>query len=158
MREKLDHDEAGWIGSSAQSGSGGRFSFAKSCAPTIPAVQPIPNSQKLKPTPTQPGGPGLVATNTQPAIRPIMHASTAIVVGAIGSSSGLRTAASPAAASRPAAAISKMTNAALPAGTNASDASFLLRGPASRHMSTSAALPMYRQSASDTLRENDVQV
>src|SRR5262245_11654439 len=99
----------------------------------MPITQPMPNSQNDRPTPTMPAGPGFVATNTQPVIRPIITPSKPMLVGAIGQVAGRFIAPYAADAARPAAASSATMNVTQPIGANALDVSRAASGPISRH-------------------------
>jgi hypothetical protein len=85
---------------------------------------PAPNNQKLIPTPTIPGGPGFVATNTQPEMRPTMQPKSPMVVGETGKSGASFRKARAAEASKPSAPARIAKSVIHPAGTNALDASF----------------------------------
>ena len=84
-----DQYESGFIAPSSRSGSIGRISFATICAPMMPHTRPAPNAQNPSDTPTKPGPPGLVATNTQPVIIAPMSESNEMLEGEIGSSGRL---------------------------------------------------------------------
>ena len=58
--------------------------MASTVATKTPITAPTPKIQNVTPTPTNPPGPGLVATNTQPVISATMMPSSATVLGETG--------------------------------------------------------------------------